>query len=327
MSLTDLLAGFQDYLKAERRLSPKTIKDYVEAVIFFRKLVGDIPAEELQAAHFIAFKSRMLTRGAGASRIASIINAMKSFLVYNRVVGGLTVLDTSLIKCPKVPRREVIYLTPEEIIQFTDAIRLQDWTGRPRPSGYLLRALVEMLLATGMRISEALSLNRDSVNRFHKEAVIIGKGNKERTVFFTNEAINWIDQYLALRTDTNPALFVSLRCTRLSVDSVEPMFRRLRKSAGLKKHVTPHVLRHTTATTLLRNGCPIGFIKEILGHTDLMITCRYYLGIMDKTETKRAHTKFLYVHQDQIPAAPGEDQPLGTSLEGPIVHDIPTIDI
>src|SRR5690349_165620 len=105
--IPDLLGRFQEYLNAERRLSPKTIKDYVEAVTFFQKLMGDIPVEQLRAPHFITFKSRMLARGAGESRVASIINAMKSLLSYARDIHGLTVIDTTSLKCPKVPKREV----------------------------------------------------------------------------------------------------------------------------------------------------------------------------------------------------------------------------
>jgi site-specific recombinase XerD len=146
-----------------------------------------------------------------------------------------------------------------------------------------------------MRITEALNLDRDSIDRVRLEAVIIGKGNKQRTVFFTERGLRWIDSYLALRTDVEPALFVSLKNTRLTLDTVEPMFRRIRCWSGLDKAVTPHMLRHTAATNLLRNGCPIGHIKEILGHENLMTTCRYYLGILDKVETKRAHARFSQI--------------------------------
>jgi integrase len=72
----------------------------------------------------------------------------------------------------------------------------------------------------------------------------------------------------------------------------------MRRRTDLEKKVTPHVLRHTTATNLLRNGCPIGFIKEILGHSDLMTTCRYYLGVLNEVDTKRAHEIYSNPEQD-----------------------------
>ncbi len=295
LTIMALVPGFCEYMAAERHLSPKTIRGYHEAVRFFVKLMDDVPITALRLPHFITLKSRMLQRHAGESRIASVLNAVKCFLVYARDIHQLSVLDITSIKAPRVPRRQVAYLTPDEVRLFTEAIPLRAWSGKPRRSGYCFRALVETLLATGMRITEALNLDRESIDRVRQEAVIIGKGNKQRTVFFTERALQWVDSYLALRTDSEPALFVSLKNTRLTLDTVEPMFRRIRRWSGLDKAATPHMLRHTAATNLLRNGCPIGHIKEILGHENLMTTCRYYLGILDKVETKRAHARFSQI--------------------------------
>jgi site-specific recombinase XerD len=296
-TITNSLPGFLDYMAAERRFSPRTIKTYREAVTFFTRQVGDLPLASIALNHFISFKARMAERGAGESRIAIIVNAMKCLLVYARDVLQIPILDLGAIRAPRAPRRQVSYLTADELETFLAAIPLRSWTGKPRLSGYGFRALVETLAATGMRISEALSLERDSIDRERKEALIIGKGNKERLVFFTDRALAWIVRYQDLRRDSNPALFVTLQGKRLSIDAVEPMFRRHTRWAGIEKRVTPHVIRHTTATTLLRNGCPMGFIKEILGHANLETTCRYYLGIMGQADTRKAHQTYLNMTQ------------------------------
>jgi len=309
-TIMTLMPGFCEYMVAERHLSPKTMRGYREAVQFYVKVIGDIPVTTLRLPHFIAFKSQMLQRHAGESRIASILNAMKCLLGYARDIHQLSVLDVASIKAPRVPRRSVVYLTPDEVRLFTEAIPLCAWNRKPRRSGHCFRALVETLLATGMRITEALNLRRDSIDRIRQEAVIVGKGNKQRTVFFTDRALQWIDRYLALRADSEPALFVSLKNTRLTLDTVEPMFRRIRRWSGLEKAVTPHMLRHTAATNLLRNGCPIGYIKEILGHESLITTCRYYLGILDKVETKRAHARFSQI---DVQGRPGTAETLARS--------------
>lgn len=154
------------------------------------------------------------------------------------------------------------------------------------------RTLVEVLLGTGMRISEALSLNRDSIDFEKKEAKIIGKGNKERTVFFNERCLEWVKRWLEVREDDHPALFITQSGTRWSKDDIEWLFRRYAQKAGLTKKVTPHILRHTMATNLLFNGCPVSHVKEILGHERLETTCRYYLGL-DKSKAKEAHEKFL----------------------------------
>ena len=154
-----------------------------------------------------------------------------------------------------------------------------------------LRTLVEVLLGTAMRISEALSLKRSSINFETGETTIIGKGNKERVVFFSPRALGWVKEYLSRRTDKKDILFLSSDRPMTSINA-RAYFTQLQELSGLKKKVTPHILRHTAATTLLHNGCPIGYIKEILGHEDLMTTCKYYLGT-DKRAAKKAHVQYL----------------------------------
>jgi site-specific recombinase XerD len=305
-TISEVLPGFLEYMSAERRFSPRTAKNYQEACRYFAKEMGDLEIPAIGLRDFISIKARMGNRGAGASRIASIIMGMKCLLMYARDILGLRVMDLTAVKAPKAPSREVTYLTQQELGQFVAAIRLHTWTGEARFTGYCFRTLVETLLATGMRISEALALDRDSIDAPAKEAVIVGKGNKQRTVFFTDRALEWLQKYLALRRDSNPALFVTARHTRLTINTVGSTFRRIREWAGLEKHVTPHTLRHTTATSLLASGCPIGFIKEVLGHQRLETTCRYYLGILSKADTKKAHERYSVL-------LPEPGQPSGSS--------------
>ena len=201
-----------------------------------------------------------------------------------------------------------MFLTPEEIEGFISTIPLVTYEGGVHQAGLRLRAIVEALLGTAMRISELLSLNRDSIDCERKEARIIGKGNKERTVFFSDRCLIWIKRYLDNRTDDCPALFVCQNGrTRLKRDDLWRYFDRHRKLAGIKKKVRPHILRHTAATTLLFNGCPVGHIKAILGHERLETTCRYYLGI-DHRAAKAAHQKYLCYDADA-----GEGAALGAA--------------
>ena len=126
-----------------------------------------------------------------------------------------------------------------------------------------------------------------------KEAKIVGKGNKERVVFFTKRSLEWIQRYLESRHDTQEAIFVTREGdSRLLVGDIWRFFARHRKLARINKKLTPHILRHTVATNLVFNGCPIVHIKEILGHERLDTTCKYYLGV-DKIQAKKAHKQYL----------------------------------
>src|SRR2546427_7616273 len=107
--------------------------------------------------------------------------------------------------------------------------------------------------------------------------------------------VHYIQQYLGIRHDDHPALFVTQgeNPIRLQSHGTWKRFRRYAKRAGIGKRVYPHMLRHTMATTLLANGCPIGHIRALLGHEHLTTTCRYYLGIIAEADVKAAHAKYL----------------------------------
>lgn len=284
--------GFMDYMKVERRFSMATIKKYGENIDWFVREMGDLPVAHIGLQHFISLKARVDQSGSKEARTASLICALKCFLVYARDTLGLDIPDLTKVTIPRGKRKEVVYLTKEELEQFVAAIPIRTWMGAPRLAGYRFRALVETLAATGMRISEALSLNRDSIHFAEKQAKIIGKGNKERAVFFTDRALNWVTRYLDLRADQGVALFANASGDRLKPNSVEATFKRHTRWTGIGKAVTPHVIRHTAATHLLQSGCPIGYIKEIMGHERLETTCRFYLGILNKADTQKAHARY-----------------------------------
>jgi integrase/recombinase XerD len=152
---------------------------------------------------------------------------------------------------------------------------------------------VETILGSALRISEVLSLDRHQLDAKTHEVKVIGKGRKERSAFLTDRAFYWLNRYLSVREDNNPAVFVTTDGKRrLKRTDIWRSFGRHKAAAGIIKPLTPHILRHTAATQLLFNGCPIGHIKEILGHSRLETTCRYYLGL-DSRAAKAAHLKYL----------------------------------
>lgn len=299
MKISQGLPGYIRYIQFELCMARQSVKKYQEALRWIIRDIGDIPIEEISPAHITLLKQMNFSRGAGESRMLNIVFALKSFLNYCRDSLGLMVMDSAKVKSPKRSRREVEFLDSEEIKAFIDAIKIENQnpqknknTPKIRMDGLRFRTLVEVLLGTGMRISEALSLQRGIIDWEKAEAKIIGKGNKERTVFFTPRCLQWIKYYLDQRNDQLPYLFITQRGTPLKREDISGLFRRYGQKAGIKKKLTPHILRHTVATNLLFNGCPISHVKEILGHSKLETTCRYYLGL-DKTKAKEAHSTFL----------------------------------
>jgi integrase/recombinase XerD len=285
--MSELIEGFLDYARYDLNFSPQTCIKYRDSLKSFMRDLGDKPVEQYTIQEFVKLKKQMMDRGLSSSRIAGVIYAVRSFLAYCRNFLELNVLAPKQIRPPKRFKREVIFLTKEEIEAFIGTINIATW------NGLRFRVLVEVLLGTGMRIGEVLSLNRTSINWEKREAKIIGKGNKERTVFFTQRSLDWITKYLEKRTDTHEAIFVTKkpieRCQR---DDIWRFFDRHRRLARIHKKLAPHILRHTVATNLVFNGCPIVHVKEILGHERLDTTCKYYLGV-DKEQAKKAHKQFL----------------------------------
>jgi integrase/recombinase XerD len=291
--LSAMAEPFFDYAKAELCLAEQTISKYRDCLRQVVRVLGDRPVAEYQQPDVLRLKADMLGRHLSVGRQVSILAALKALLSYARSQCGLPALDPAAISFPKRPHREVSFLTPIEVERFMESIRLYNTDGGNFMAGLRFRTLVEALLGSAMRISEVLSLDRSGIDFAAREARIIGKGNKERTVFFTVRALEWVQRYLHARTDAHPALFVTQTGdARLSRPDIWRPFARCAKLAGLAKRVTPHLLRHTAATQLLFNGCPVGHIKEILGHERLETTCRYYLGL-DRRAAKAALHRFL----------------------------------
>ncbi len=286
-TISRYLEDFLEYSRFELNFSPQTIIKYRDSLRSFIRDIGDKPVESLEVQDFVRLKKLMIERGIGWARISSVVYAVRGFLAYCRDFLKLKTLEPKQIRPPKTMKREVIFLTKEEIERFIGTIETK------KLKGLRFRALVEVLLGTGMRIGEVISLNRKQINWTRREAKIVGKGNKERRVFFTQRSLDWLRRYLEKRDDTHEAVFVTKQPTaRINRDDVWKFFKKHRELAKIDKIITPHILRHTVATNLVFNGCPIVHVKEILGHERLDTTCKYYLGV-DKEQAKKAHRQFL----------------------------------
>ena len=148
-------------------------------------------------------------------------------------------------------------------------------------------AIIEMLYSTGCRVTELVTLNREDVDFQSKEVKLFGKGSKHRVSFLNARAEISLNNYLATRTDNNPALFVSSRKPheRLSKFGIEKFIREMNNNITLTTYVTPHIFRHTTATMALNRGMNVVDVSKILGHSKLETTMEYITSNFDKIKS------------------------------------------
>ena len=153
-------------------------------------------------------------------------------------------------------------------------------------------AMIDLLLSTGMRVGELVKINREDIDFQERQCIVFGKGNKEREVYFNARTKIHLKKYLEQRTDTNPALFVSLHNphTRLTISGVEVRLRLLGKKVNLAK-VHPHKFRRTLATMAIDKGMPIEQVQKMLGHVKIDTTLHY--AMVNQANVKLAHRKYL----------------------------------
>lgn len=153
-------------------------------------------------------------------------------------------------------------------------------------------AIVDLLISTGIRVGELVKLNRSDINFTERECIVLGKGDKERPVYFDAKTKIHLQQYLASRTDDNPALFVSQRApwNRLSIAGVERFLQRLGDRSHVR-HVHPHKFRRTMATMAIEKGMPIEQVQKLLGHTKIDTTLHY--AIVNQSNVKIAHRRYV----------------------------------
>ena len=153
-------------------------------------------------------------------------------------------------------------------------------------------AMIDLLASSGMRVGEMVALNQDDINFNERECVVFGKGDKERLVYFDARTKIHLQNYLDSRTDTNPALFVSLKAPyeRLMIGGVETRLRELGQRLNLQK-VHPHKFRRTLATTAIDKGMPIEQVQQLLGHQKIDTTMHY--AMVKQQNVKLAHRKYI----------------------------------
>lgn len=302
---SELISDFIEHLEVERGRSQKTAENYYLYLQRLIEFAGDEPITTLNAE--LVRKWRLwLNRyeSANGEPLSTITQsyhliALRSFLSYCSK-RGIETLTPEKIELPKVRKKQVSFLNGDEVIRLIDAIKTQD------DAGIRDRAIIELLFSSGLRVSELVNLNRDHINLKRGEFTVRGKGQKDRPVFVSPEASEWLAAYLQTRADSYVPLFIrytgsqpsdargeDMRLTPRTIQRIVSKYARL---AGITKHVSPHTMRHSFATDLLMNGADLRSVQSMLGHSNIATT-QVYTHVTDP-HLKEVHRKF-HRHHDE----------------------------
>ncbi|KKT28510.1 MAG: hypothetical protein A3G02_03035 [Candidatus Yanofskybacteria bacterium RIFCSPLOWO2_12_FULL_44_13b] len=289
---------YLEYLEIEKNRSPKTAGNYgryLDRFIQFSKAksVSDITEEGIRQYRLHLNRVRD-QRGQTLKKTTQNyhIIALRNFLKYMTKI-GIKCVPADRIELGKQEDREVTFLEQDELDRLMDS-----------PQGKELNALrdkaiISTLFSTGMRVSELCSLDRDRIDTKRGELSVVGKGKKIRLVFLSDETKNHISEYINKRTDVDESLFIRIpkrgfgkeTNLRLTPRSIQRIIQNHATKAGIMgKKVSPHTLRHSFATDLLRNGADIRSVQAMLGHSSVTTT-QIYTHVTDK-QLREIHKKF-----------------------------------
>ncbi|MEJ2589172.1 MAG: site-specific tyrosine recombinase XerD [Deltaproteobacteria bacterium] len=275
-NINDLLDQFIDYLKVERGLSDNTIAAYstdlVRLTRFFKK--ADLSLVEISQEHMVAYMSFLKTQLSTRS-VARNISSAKQFFRFLASEGHILLNPTRLLETPRLAQHLPELLSREQVD------RLLSQPDPARKMGKRDCAMLELLYASGLRVSELVGLKVSDVNLESGFVRTFGKGAKERLVPIGEKAREAVEEYLSgerlslLKGKNLPHLFLNFRGTALTRQGFWKIIKKYAKTAGIKKTITPHSLRHSFASHLLEAGADLRAVQVMLGHADIATTQIY----------------------------------------------------
>jgi len=288
------------YLEAERNVSGYTVRNYTNDLMEFFGFVtgkGITTLKDVNKQTLRSYLAHLMEKGYAKSSIARKLSAIRSFYRYLMREEMISASPAATTVSPKLDKRLPSFLTVE------DAKRLVESPDLSQPQGQRDRALLELLYASGLRVSELVNMNVEQLNLATNEIRVWGKGAKERVVLIGTPAAEALNTYIEkgrrelLGDKKNKALFVSRYGGRLPARTVQKILTKYSRSIDKKVH--PHILRHTFATHLLDGGADLKVVQELLGHADLSST-----QIYTHVTQSRARKIYLAAH----PLARGESE-------------------
>jgi site-specific recombinase XerD len=298
MKLKDFFQGLVDY-KRQCGSCEKTVKDYMwHLQTTLANSIGDIELNDLRQIDI----GKVIEAGRAHGRFGSLRGAVvfRQLLRYIKEAGYKLDFDWRDIRLPSEPHKKVEWLDKDEMDMVRACFDLQTL------SGLRGRALVEILRVTGMRISEALSLNREDIDWEKKEAEITNGKSKEREmIYFNDECISWLKRYMNMRNDRSEALFVTNNGKRVLPCTIRNTLHNATKNSGIRKRVHPHIFRSTFGTELLQGGVDIKSVQALMRHKSERTTLKHYIAV-SKDRCKSEHERIMNVDKSPNNLLPAE---------------------
>lgn len=296
---SELISDFIESLEVERGRSQKTAENYYLYLQRLIEFAGDEPITTLNAELVRKWRLWLNRYASQNGETLSTLTqsyhliALRSFLTYCSK-RGIETLTPEKIELPKVRRKQVSFLSSDEVVRLIEAVDTNNETGLRD------RAIIELLFSSGLRVSELVNLNRDHINLKRGEFTVRGKGQKDRPVFISPEASEWLANYLETRRDSYIPLFIRYtggaptdkrgEDMRLTPRTIQRIVSKYALLAGITKHVSPHTMRHSFATDLLMNGADLRSVQSMLGHSNIATT-QVYTHITDP-HLREVHQRF-----------------------------------
>ena len=287
------LEDFKSYIIAEKNFSEHTAKAYCSDILSFLVWMDGESCEEVnfqKVREYLHFIQKFNYKKTTIARKIASLRTFYKYLYRERRVETNPAIN---LNAPKRPKSLPKFLTPDEVEQILNNTKIET------PAGYRNRTILELLWATGMRISELSGLNFGDLNLEQNEIRVFGKGSKERIILVTDRAKNFLERYIETAralipkgfpvpdTGENSPVFINNTGYRLQTRTIRNVINDVVEKINLPKHVTPHVFRHSFATHLIENGADLRVVQELLGHASISNTQIY-------THVSTQHLKEVY---------------------------------
>ena len=281
----------QDFIKHNQILnrSNNTIKAYVSDIRQFVDFICDKESEmkNITTLHIRHYLSYLWLKDVSKKSVARKLSSLKNFFDFLVQKGEISVNPAYILKSPKIGRFLPSVLSVKEFTKIRNIIFKNDFASKRD------RTILEFLYSSGVRSEELLSIRDRDIDLKNREALVTGKGSKERVVFFSYEAQSSLLDYLPLKKTKFPEAtfsFVNRFGTKLSSRFLRKLVNKYASLAGIEKEVTPHTFRHSFATLLMDQGVSLKIIQELLGHSSISST-QIYTHI-SREELKRSYDRY-----------------------------------